>query len=102
MSWLTELSAGSVGAAISLSPGWQPQAGPSAPNTRFRDRLQGHGPLQLKGHGAQHSQAAVPLLHKLGPLMSLCSADILEKMPGVCLKALLLPSNQISRINVWD
>ena len=23
----------------SLSPGWQPQAGPSAPNTRFRDRL---------------------------------------------------------------
>lgn len=36
----------------------------------------GHGPLQLKGHGAKRSQSSCPLLHKLGPLMSLCSADI--------------------------
>ena len=60
----------------SLSPGWQPQAGPSAPNTRFRDRLGVTARFGSKVMVPSAPRAAVPLIHKLGPLMSLCSTDI--------------------------
>lgn len=79
---------------------------PSSPNTRFRDRHRVTAASAQRSARLALTGAAVHVASQTGTCAAINDPSVtrmsLKEMPGVRLKVLLLPSNQASRINIWD